>query len=211
MSETAAAMRLNRKDREKQILTAAARLVIEQGCLPLPMEALAARAGVSKALVYAYFPNQAEIARRLLSQHLADLAAATSAILTRPDATPGERALSCAEAYFQHVAAHGPLLHILLSDPISVAGLGAELRGRYAALMRPLARGLHAHFCVPREECVAALHILLSLPEETGNLVFRGRLRLDLGRRLARQLVDGALSDLGSRIRRGPARPAPTR
>jgi AcrR family transcriptional regulator len=207
MTRPGVATRLNRSDREQQILEAAARLVVEQGCLPLPMEALGARAGVSKALVYAYFPNQAELARRLLALHLARLGKGLEAIMGGAAASEMERGLACAELYFDHVARHGALLHVLLSDPLSVAGLTPDLQRLYERLMRTLARALHKGFGAPRSECVAALHILLALPEETGNLVFRGRLDPDLGRLLARRLMDGALSDLQRRILQPPGRP----
>ena len=45
------AARLTRQARAQQIADGAALMVVEQGCLPLPPEALSQRMGVSKALV----------------------------------------------------------------------------------------------------------------------------------------------------------------
>ena len=60
--EATGGARLSRAAREQQIMEGAAALAVEQGCLPLPLETLGQRVGVSKALVYAYFPTQQDLA-----------------------------------------------------------------------------------------------------------------------------------------------------
>lgn len=194
--------RLSRAAREQQMIEGAAALVVEQGCLPLPLEALGQRVGVSKALVYAYFPTQQDLANRILSAHLAQMAEAVD--LAFETGSPRETALRCAEAYFEHVARHGPLLHLLLSDPMVTGALTHEARALYGRTMRRLAVGLRDHFGAPSRDCVAAVHILAALAEDAGEQVFKGRLDPELGRRLACEMTDGALTDLSARLRRPP-------
>ena len=62
MSSAVGAMpgaRLTAAQRKQQFLDVAAQLVVEQGADTVTMEAVAARAGVSKALSYRYFSNGA--------------------------------------------------------------------------------------------------------------------------------------------------------
>lgn len=194
--------RLSRAAREQQIMEGAAELVVEQGCLPLPLETLGQRVGVSKALVYAYFPTQQDLGNRILLAHLEAMGEAVHAAFEA--GSPRETALRCAEAYFDHVARHGPLLHLLLSDPMVAGALTPQARALYERIMRRLAIGLRDHFGVPSRECVAALHIIAALAEDAGEQVFTKRLDPALGRRLAREMTDGALCDLSVRLQRPP-------
>jgi AcrR family transcriptional regulator len=198
--EAPSGARLSRAAREQQMIEGAAALVVEQGCLPLPLEALGQRVGVSKALVYAYFPTQQDLANRILIAHLMQMAEAVDHAFE--GGPPRETALRCAEAYFEHAARHGPLLHLLLSDPMVTGAVAPEARTLYGAVMRRLAVGLRDHFGVPSRDCVPALHILAALAEDAGEQVFTGRLDPELGRRLAREMTEGALSDLSARLQR---------
>ncbi len=51
-------MRLNRAEREATLLDAAAKIVADEGVDSLTMEAVAAQAGVNKALPYRFFANR---------------------------------------------------------------------------------------------------------------------------------------------------------
>lgn len=62
--------RLEPEARQAQILDYAARLVAEEGFSGFSMERVARDAGVSKALVYTYFPNQTQLLRSLLKRDL---------------------------------------------------------------------------------------------------------------------------------------------
>lgn len=200
--EATGGARLSRAAREQQIMDGAAALAVEQGCLPLPLETLGERVGVSKALVYAYFPTQQDLANRILVQHLQEMGAAVD--LAFQAGSPRETALGCAEAYFDHVVRHGPLLHLLLSDPMAAGALAPQARALYGRIMRRMAIGLRDHFGVPRRDCIPALHILAALAEDAGEQVFTKRLDTQLGRRLAREMTDGALCDLSARLERPP-------
>lgn len=198
--------RLTRAAREQQIIEGAAALVVEHGCLPLPLETLSQRVGVSKALVYAYFPTQQDLANRILLGCLESLVDAVEAAFAAR--SPRETARRCAEAYFDHVSRHGRLLHMLLSDPVAAGGTAAEVRSRYSRIMRRLSAGLRDGFGVPTRDCLAAVQIVAALAEDAGEQVFTGRLDRNLGRRLAMELTDGALCDLADRLQRLAPAPA---
>src|SRR5687768_14140403 len=107
--------RLPPEVRKAQILDSAARLVVEQGYLPLPIEQLARAAGASKALIYAYYPTQYALFNALLGRELRSLEVAGLDTASRVDDLE-QAAVLCAMMYFEHVARSGPLLHILMTD-----------------------------------------------------------------------------------------------
>ena len=69
----AVAPRLSHAQRRRQLLDAAASLIIEKSLDAVTMEGVAARAGVSKALPYRFFTNRDQILDRLIERELAIL------------------------------------------------------------------------------------------------------------------------------------------
>src|SRR6185369_868397 len=96
-------IRLAAGERRDQLLDAAERSIVEQGFLPLPLERLARRAKVSKALVYAYFPTQHDLFNALLKREIEMLFAAGLDEASRIDKLE-DAAVACAMIYFEHVA-----------------------------------------------------------------------------------------------------------
>ncbi|MDF2901759.1 MAG: hypothetical protein K0Q62_1818 [Phenylobacterium sp.] len=190
---TVGAARLSREARARQIAQGAAMMVVEQGCLPLAPEALSQRIGISKALVYAYFPTQQSLANQLLRDHLPSISSQLARVL---DEEPADLAESCATAYFEHVATHGPLLHILLGDPFLAGDIDPDLRALYGTVMRRLAKALRRRRGISARDALPALHILAAIPEEAGAMVFNGKLDRDLGRTLALEMTLGGLDGL---------------
>ena len=76
MSSAAGAVtgaRLTAAQRKQQFLDVAAQIVVEQGADTVTMEAVAARAGVSKALSYRYFSNAGALLLELFEREVVDL------------------------------------------------------------------------------------------------------------------------------------------
>ena len=65
--------RLSAAQRREQFLDVAAQIVVEQGADAVTMEAVAARAGVSKALSYRYFDNAGALLVSLFDREVVDL------------------------------------------------------------------------------------------------------------------------------------------
>src|SRR5262245_4098303 len=107
--------RLSPAVRTAQIIDSAAKLIVEQGYLPLAIETLAQTAGSSKALIYTYFSEQETLFNSLLERELNGLLAAGLDTASQIDNLE-QASVLCAQLYFEHVARYGPLLHILLSD-----------------------------------------------------------------------------------------------
>lgn len=105
------ARRPERGERRAQLLTAAADLVGREGVASLTMEALAAEAGVSKALPYRHFANAEDALVALYRQELGRLG---EEILAASSGLKGDSALRAAiRAYMDAVVERGPLLTVL--------------------------------------------------------------------------------------------------
>ncbi|HVY04162.1 MAG TPA: helix-turn-helix domain-containing protein [Caulobacterales bacterium] len=187
------ARRLRSEQRRAEILAAAGRALDDQGFLPLPIEQIAREAGASTALIYAYFPKQVTLYNALLAHALEALAGKIARL------KPGkfeEEALAAALLYFEDVADHGPLLHLLMTD----AHLGGARDGDAMALRNSLwlrfLRASRAYVDLPPEERVAALAILLSIPEEVGRLAHGGEIARERARVLCGKLMLSALRGL---------------
>jgi AcrR family transcriptional regulator len=173
--------------RKAEILDSAARLVVEQGYLPLPIEQLARAAGTSKALIYAYYPTQYALFNALLDRELRSLALAGLDTASRVGDLE-QAALLCAMLYFEHVARSGPLLHILMTDP----RLAGELDEFVQRLMQLAAKSLP----LSEQELEAALEMVAAIPEESGRLVFHGEIDHASARQICHELIVSSLKAL---------------
>ncbi len=188
-----AARRLPGDLRREEILAAAGRALADQGFLPLMFEQVAREAGASKALVYAYFPSHAALYNALLRARLGEIAQRLDRLPARGFEADAVAALL---AYFDEVAAHGAVLHALMTDayldgkrdPACVA-----LRDR---IWRRFLRASRGYVPLPPAERVAAMALLLATPEELGRMALRGEMKRDRARALCERLSLSALRGL---------------
>lgn len=181
--------------RRAQILDAAARMVVEQGYLPLPIEQLGRLAGASKALVYAYFPTQYALFNALLEREFQSLTLAGFDTASRIGDLD-QAAQLCAIMYYEHVARSGPLLHILMTDLYMKDHIELRLRQqRDAVLQRLLALATPA-LPLSEAELVAAIEMMTAIPEEAGRLVFSSELDATTARQICNGLIASSLKAL---------------
>ncbi len=181
--------------RKAQILDSAARLVVEQGYLPLPMEQLARAAGASKALIYAYYPTQYALFNALLGRELRSLAVAGMDTAARVDDLEQAAVLS-AMIYFEHVARSGPLVHILMTDLYLTDHIDRELADALDAFVQQLTRLAAKSLPLGEQEIFAALEMVAAIPEESGRLVFHHELDHASARQICRELIVSSLKAL---------------
>src|SRR3954462_11942781 len=95
--------RLSNDDRRRQLLDHAVELFAEHGYDELSMAAFARAAGISKPLLYHYFPGKRQLFEAALAQaaeeHLARVA-------TDPDAPPAEQLAAGLDAYLSWIEAN---------------------------------------------------------------------------------------------------------
>lgn len=185
--------RLTSALRRAEILDAAGRALTDQGFLPIAMEQVAREAGVSKALIYAYFPKPAALYGALLEGALETLAAEVQAI--RAKSFEAE-ASAAALIYFDEVAEHGARLHLLLTDAFLDGARSVDATALRDAIWLKLLRASRTYVDLPPEERVAAMAILMAIPEELGRLAHRGEIARERARALCKQLIVSSLRGL---------------
>jgi AcrR family transcriptional regulator len=181
--------------RRSQILQAAARMVVEQGYLPLPIEQLARAAGASKALVYTYFPTQYALFNALLDREFQSLALAGFDTASRIEDLD-QAALLCAMMYYEHVAQSGQLLHILMTDLYMKGHIEPRLQGALESLMQRLLTLAARALPLTEPEIVASIEMIAAIPEEAGRLVFDGELDPTTARQICNGLIASSLKAL---------------
>lgn len=185
--------RLPIAERRAELVAAASLLVVKQGYLPISFDELGRVHGVSKALVYAHFQSQEDLANAILAERLSEF---SSLAERRGNESLDDVAVEYALAFFDHVSTHGPVLHILLSDLHISKGLDRSLLRRRDRIIRRLARLARRDLGLSAEQTIAAINMVIAVPEEGGALVFNGRLDRDVGRSLCRSLVLSAIRGL---------------
>jgi AcrR family transcriptional regulator len=122
--------RLDPKVRRDLILDEAARVVREEGVSAISMERMGREAGISKALVYNYFPSRnALLSELLVREYRRFQDEARAAIKGVHDFEALVRITT--RAYLTHVAERGVLIQRLMNEPaVAVAIRSVDAEGR---------------------------------------------------------------------------------
>lgn len=107
--------RLAPQERAGQILDFAAKLILEEGFTEVSMERLGREAGVSKALVYNYFPNQNDLLKALLEREI-DVLNERQMEQVRQAKDFRDLLLRTTRTYVEQVRERGPLLQRLWAE-----------------------------------------------------------------------------------------------
>lgn len=109
-------------DRRRQLLDAAAALIVAHGASAMSMERLAAEAGVSKALPYKHFDNSEGVLAELYRRETAALGRSVWRALS--EAEPGDDLIRLSiRVYFDEVSQRGPVLAALSGPGSTVASV----------------------------------------------------------------------------------------
>jgi TetR/AcrR family transcriptional regulator, fatty acid biosynthesis regulator len=187
--------RLAPEARAQQILDVAAKLLLDEGFSEVSMERLGREAGISKALVYNYFPNRNDLLRALLEREIAVLRASQAAAVA---AAKDFRDLvqRTTRLYIEHVHARGALLRKLWSEP-AVARAVAEqhLTGREEA-MRYFARQVSREYGLPREVAIPAVDMGMAMTEAAAQHLSQSRDDVDFATEICVTLLLGGMDAL---------------
>jgi AcrR family transcriptional regulator len=154
--------RLSPELRQTRLLQVAAGIVVRDGLTAVSMQRVADEAGVSKGLVYNYFPSCQALLYQLLRSE-------TSAIHDKQVAAARgvtdfvELLRVVTRVYLRHVAEHGHLLRPLMAEPSLMAELEREHRTARPRAVRLFSRLMHAQYGIPMGDAVAASDILMDL------------------------------------------------
>ena len=113
--------------RRNHLLDVASEIIVEHGALALTMEGLAAQAGVSKGLGYAYFANRDEIRAAVFEREIAELDRRVAAATSGAESFEA-RVRGTVGATFDTLAERGVLMGRLLRH--ETAGITSPLAAR---------------------------------------------------------------------------------
>ena len=153
--------RLTGEARREQLLDVAAQLVVTRGVEAVTMEGVAAAAGVSKGLGYAYFDNRADLIRAVLGRELADLRERTVAAIAA-GATLADRIRGAVHVWFDVVEERGGLLGRLLNATQLQPSVEENRRAATRSNEEFWARMAERDLGIPHDRAVAASAILLA-------------------------------------------------
>ena len=155
------AARLSGKERRQHFLDVTADLVIAKGVESVTMEAVAAAAGVSKGLGYAYFSNRNELLLALLNRELGELQRRSTEEIRAASDFEG-RIRAGVKVWFDVMSEKGALIGTLLQSQ-AIQGPLADRRKTYNQERHDFyGRIAEKEFGIPRRKSVAAAAILLA-------------------------------------------------
>jgi AcrR family transcriptional regulator len=155
-------VRMTRAQRREHFLDVAADLVVESGLESVTMERVAARAGVSKALGYAYFDNSDALLAALFDREMASYDRAIAAA-TEHASTFEERIRGAIVAMFDMVAERGELFGTLLNGRSPEgSSLGERRCHRKAMAEAHIGRLIAAEYAIPASQAVSLASMWLA-------------------------------------------------
>lgn len=187
--------RLSPEARREQILDEAARLILEEGLYAVSMERLARDVGISKGLVYNYFPTRDALLTALLSREQAELRDRGMASALEA-ASYAELIRQTTRLYLEQTRDRGALIAALLSDPSVAKLMEAESREDRERMVRYFVRATRRAYDLPLPTAIAAVEMLSALTDRAGKLVAEGLVDVDAATELCVELITGGLAGL---------------
>lgn len=197
--------RLQPEERKNQILDVAAAMIREHGVSALNMDRLGREAGVSKPLVYNYFPNRTDLLKSLLSREVkryhhdsADIAATTGTLEDLVRAT--------SRKMLEYVSEFGTVIQQLMLEP-EVADVLEEMETHY--------QSQHADYLSGRVQeeygidlAVARAAIEIGLGMSTAGGVYMEKRNADMGfvEDMLTAMIMGSLERSAARSKAGKIR-----
>lgn len=202
-SPAARASRLSREARIEQLLDTAARLLMEDGFTEVSMERLGREAGVSKPLVYKYFPSRNDLLRALLERenrrtHEHQVGNVRAA---RGDFEQAVRLTT--RANIVNLQQRGALLNKLWAEPAVVRALALEDQQRREAESEYFVRKLVTHYELPADLARAAVGMQMAMAGAAARHFADGRLDPDSVTDLCLTMIFASLDALQRRYGRG--------
>jgi AcrR family transcriptional regulator len=144
------AARLSAAERREQIMDAATAVILDAGVAECTLEGVAARAGVSKALVYKHFANREDLLAAILAREYEILRG--RGVSPRSPELPFETLLAAGnQRAFSYLHDRGPILRTLFSERKVAQLLSRADREERAELTRFYADKIAETYAVSRD------------------------------------------------------------
>jgi TetR/AcrR family transcriptional regulator, fatty acid biosynthesis regulator len=202
--------RLAPEERASQILDFAARLVIEEGLTELSMERLGREAGISKALIYNYFPNRNDLLRALLEREMAVLRERQVA-QTRAATDFRDLVYRTTRTYVAQVKERGALLQRLWAEAAVARTVADENLRRRDEAMRYMTRQVVKEYGLPKDVAMSAVDMQMAMTEAAAQHLPGSHNDVDFATNICVSLLLGGLDALAREHARPAARKSTSR
>jgi TetR/AcrR family transcriptional regulator, fatty acid biosynthesis regulator len=194
--------RLAPEERAGQILDFAARLILEEGFTEVSMERLGREAGISKALIYNYFPNRNDLLRALLEREVGLLRGRQVAEV-RAAGSFKDLVHRTTRIYVEHVNERGALLQRLWAESaVSRTVAEVDLQQRFEA-MQYFARRVTKEYGIPHDVALSAVDMQMAMTEAAAQHLANSHNDVDFATDICVTLLLGGLDALAGTHGRG--------
>jgi AcrR family transcriptional regulator len=196
--------RLNPEARRALILDHTADIVAREGVAQLSVERIGKEAGISKSLVYAYFPNLTELLRELYQREMKQFRRIQAEAANKAS-TFEELVRSITHVYLSYMHERGLLIERLQAEP-SVSGSHNPTDYSRDRAVDYLTEIVVQHFDLPRDIARAATDISFGLPASAGAYLQRNAMDLKTLEDLTVTMIIGSVVHLKDEyvVRRQP-------
>jgi len=192
--------RLPPEERKEQILDVAAQMIREQGVSALNMDRLGREAGVSKPLVYVYFPNRIDLLKSLLLREVqrfhidsADVVASTG--------TLEEMVRATSRKMLEYVQEFGIVIQQLMIEP-EVADVLDELDTHFQKQYKSyLTKRVREEYGIDENVALVGVEIGLGLSTAAGEFLTRTGADMDFIEDMLTAMVMGSFERVASRAK----------
>ena len=197
--------RLAPEDRVEQILNVAGQLVMDGGLTEMSMERLGRDAGVSKALIYNYFPNLTDLLRALLEREIMHLREKSVSVIASSGDFP-DMIRRTTRMYIEHIATRGSLLQRLWQEPSVARAVAEKNVNSKDEAVRYFVKQVRKEYGLPLPVAIAAVQMQMSMTETAAQHISGDD--IDLATDICVRLLLGGLDSLSKAYQDKPAAPA---
>lgn len=188
--------RLTPEVRREQILDEAAQLILSEGLYAVSMERLARDIGISKGLVYNYFPTRDALLTALLNREQAELRDRGMASALQAESFD-DLIRQTTRLYLEQTRDRGALIAALLSDPSVALLMEAENRADRERTVRYFVKAVRREYGLPLPMAIAGVEMVSAVTDRAGRLVADGQLDVETATGMCVALITGGLANLG--------------
>ena len=195
VSESPARRRLAPEARATQILDVAARLLMDEGFTEVSMERMGREAGVSKALIYNYFPNRNDLLRALLEREVGALRQTQVREVAAAE-NFHDLVRRTTRLYIEHMQARGALMRKLWAEPALARSMADDDLRRRDEAMHYFARRVMREYGLPRDVAMPAVDMQMAMTEAAAQHLSHSHDDVDFATDLCVTLLLGGLDAL---------------
>jgi AcrR family transcriptional regulator len=181
--------------RREQILDEAAHLILAEGLYSVSMERLARQIGISKGLVYNYFPTRDALLTALLNREQAELRDRGMASALQAESFE-DLIRQTTRLYLEQTRDRGALIAALLSDPSVALLMEAENQADRERTVRYFVRAARREYGLPLPIAITGIEMVSVVTDRAGRLVADGQLDVETATGMCVALITGGLEGL---------------